>query len=101
MYWPLNNRWSIFAAVNYSLEADKSVEDMAGVEYDTCCWTVRLLHLRYLNNESDLLTDFTDPDLERENTTQFQIVLKGMGGYGDRITQIMEDLIRGFEERDD
>jgi LPS-assembly protein len=100
-YWPINNRWSFFAAVNYSLEASKSVEDMAGVEYDTCCWTVRLLHLRYLNNVSGQLTDFTDPDLVRENTTQFQIVLKGMGGYGDRITQIMEDLIRGFEERDD
>lgn len=99
-YWPINNRWSVFAGVNYSLEANKSVEDMAGVEYDTCCWTVRLLHLRYFNNVSSLTTDFSDPDLERENSTQFQIILKGMGGYGDRITQIMEDMIRGFEERD-
>lgn len=100
VYWPVNNRWSVFAAVNYSLEANKSVEDMAGVEYDTCCWTVRLLHLRYFNNVSGQLADLTDPDLQRENTTQFQIVLKGMGGYGDRITQIMEDMIRGFEERE-
>jgi LPS-assembly protein len=99
-YLPLGNHWSVFAALNYSLEANKSVEDMAGVEYDTCCWTVRLLHLRYFNNVSGQLPDLNDPDLERENSTQFQIVLKGMGGFGDRITEIMKNMIRGFEERE-
>ena len=73
---------------------------MFGVEYDSCCWTFRLLHLRYYNNVSSSTIDFNDPDLERDNTTQFQIILKGMGGYGDQITDIMQDMIRGFEERD-
>jgi LPS-assembly protein len=99
-YLPLGNKWTAFAAANYSLVDDKSVEDMFGVEYDSCCWTVRLLHLRYFNNVSGQLVDLNDPELVREDTTQFQIILKGMGGYGDRITQIMEDMIRGFEERD-
>ena len=31
---------------------------------------------------------------------RFQILLKGMGGFGDRITDIMQDMIRGFEERE-
>ncbi len=98
-YLPLNSNWSVFAAMNYSLVANQSVEDMFGVEYESCCWTLRLLHLRYYNNVSSAPA-LDDPDLERENTTQFQIILKGMGGFGDRITDIMEDLIRGFEERD-
>lgn len=99
-YLPLDNNWSVFAAMNYSLETDESVEDMFGVEYDSCCWTLRLLHLRYFNNVSGAVVNFNDPDLERENTTQFQIILKGMGGFGDRITDIMEDMIRGFDERE-
>lgn len=99
-YLPLSRNWSLFGAFNYSLEAEESVEDMFGVEYDSCCWTFRLLHLRYYNNVSGTVPDFNDPDLERENTTQFQIILKGMGGYGDEITSIMEDMIRGFDERD-
>jgi len=99
-YLPLSRHWSVFGALNYSLEADESVEDMFGVEYDSCCWTFRLLHLRYYNNVSGTIPDFNNPDLERENTTQFQIILKGMGGYGDEITSIMEDMIRGFQERD-
>ncbi|MCR9107163.1 MAG: LPS assembly protein LptD [Gammaproteobacteria bacterium] len=99
-YIPLADNWSIFGATNYSTKANQSVEDMIGVEYDTCCWTVRLLYLRYFNNQSGDIPDFGGPDLERENTAQFQILLKGMGGFGDRITDIMQEMIRGFDERD-
>jgi len=99
-YFPLNNNWRIFASMNYSTEANTSVEDMAGIEYDTCCWTVRLLHMRYYDNVSGSVPDFNNPDLEREHSTQIQIVLKGMGGFGNRITNIMEDMIRGYKERE-
>lgn len=99
-YLPLDNNWSIFAAMSYSLEDDISVEDMFGVEYDTCCWTVRLLQLRYYNNNSAVIPDFSNPDLERESTIQFQFLLKGMGGFGNRITNIMQDMIRGYDERE-
>jgi len=98
-YLPLDNNWSIFAAINYSLEENLSVEDMIGVEYDSCCWTFRLLNLRYYNNDNGVQPDFDNPELERNQTLQFQVVLKGMGGLGNRITNIMQDMIRGFDER--
>lgn len=99
-YLPLNNNWSIFGAVNYSLEDNLSLEDLLGVEYDSCCWRVRLVHLRYYNNVNGAVIDFSDPDLEREQSVQFQIVMKGMGGFGNRITDIMQEMIRGFRERE-
>lgn len=98
-YLPLDNNWSIFGAINYSLEENLSVEDMIGIEYDSCCWTFRLLNLRYYNNDNGVLPDFNNPELERNQTLQFQVVLKGMGGLGNRITNIMQDMIRGFDER--
>ena len=99
-YFPLDDNWRFFAAIDYSVEANTSVEDMAGLEYDNCCWTVRLLHLRYYDNVTGQNPDFNNPDLEREHSTQIQIVLKGMGGFGNRITSIMEDMIRGYQERE-
>ncbi|TXS89432.1 LPS-assembly protein LptD [Parahaliea aestuarii] len=99
-YVPLGNRWSLFGAVNYSVEAGESVEDMFGVEYDTCCWQVRLLHLRYYDSVTGETLDFNDPNLEQESSTQVQIVLKGMGGFGSRVTGLMEDMIRGYRERE-
>ncbi len=97
-YLPVGRRWAFFTALNYSLKANKSVEDMVGVEYDSCCWKVRLLYLRYYDTVAGQNPDFDDPDLTRENSTQVQFILKGMGGFGDRITSIMEDMIRGFRD---
>ncbi len=99
-YFPVRRNWSLFAGVNYSIEAQTSVEDMFGVEYDSCCWQVRLLHLRYYDGISGN-PDFSDPTLEREDSTQVQIVLKGMGGFGSKASGIMKDMIRGFTDSED
>ncbi|MCB1688953.1 MAG: LPS-assembly protein LptD [Halioglobus sp.] len=99
-YLPLDNNWSIFGAMSYSLEDNLSVEDLVGVEYDSCCWRVRLVHLRYYNNVNGNIIDFSDPDLERQKSIQFQILLKGMGGFGNRISNIMQEMIRGFRDRE-
>ena len=99
-YFPVTSNWNLFAAWNYSIEADTSIEDMYGLEYDTCCWMVRLLHLRYFDNIPGQIPDFSNPNLERENSTQVQFVLKGLAGVGSRVTGILRDMIRGFEERE-
>lgn len=99
-YYPLANRWTLFGAINYSIEANTSIEDMIGVEYDTCCWQARLLYLRYYDTNTGLNTDYSDPNLEREYSMQVQIILKGMGGFGSRVTGLLEDMIRGFKERE-
>ena len=97
-YLPLWSNWSAFASWSYSLEADTTIEDMFGLEYDSCCWKVRILHLRYFDNIPGQIPDFSSPNLEREQSTQVQFVLKGMGGFGSRVTSILKDMIRGFEE---
>jgi len=97
-YYPLDNNWSLFGAIEYSLEAAESVEDMVGIEYDDCCWQVRMLYMRYIDTASGIV-DFTDPNLERERALQFQVVLKGMGGFGGRVDNLMRDMIRGFSNR--
>lgn len=99
-YLPLSSNWTAFASWSYSLEAKTDIEDMFGLEYDSCCWKVRLLHLRYIDNVPGQIPDYTNPNLEREQSTQIQFILKGMGGFGSRVTGILEEMIRGFEERE-
>lgn len=98
-YFPVGRSWSFFAGVNYSIEEHTSVEDMFGVEYDSCCWKIRLLHLRYYDTAAgELNPNFSNPTLRREDSTQVQLVLKGMGGFGSRASSIMKDMIRGFTD---
>ena len=98
-YWPINDTWSIFGALEYSLEGSTAVEDMFGVEYDDCCWQVRVLYMRYIDTKVGEIPDFSDPNLNRENAIQLQVVLKGMGGFGGRVENLLSDMIRGFTER--
>ncbi|MEM7692662.1 MAG: hypothetical protein AAF194_09535, partial [Pseudomonadota bacterium] len=65
-------------------------------EYDSCCWQLRLLHLRYFDTARNINPDFDN--LDREFTTQVQFVLKGLGGFGDGVEQLLGDMIRGFNQ---
>jgi len=99
-YLPVGSNWSAFASISYSLEASTDIEDMFGLEYDNCCWTVRIFHLQYFDNVPGKISDFSNPNLEREKSTQVQFVLKGIGGFGSRISGILKEMIRGYEERE-
>ncbi len=98
-YYPVNDTWSVFGAYEYSLEASEVVESMVGFEYDDCCWRVRLLYMRYIDTLVGEIPDLTAPNLPRENSFQLQVMLKGMGGFGGRVDELLSDLIRGFRSR--
>ena len=42
-----------------------------------------------------------DKLVEHEQATYLQFQLKGLGGVGDQVTSLLEEFIRGYEERDD
>ena len=98
-YVPLNDDWSLFGALEYSLEGSTAVEDMVGFEFDNCCWRIRILYMRYIDTERGEIPNFNDPDLDRENAIQVQFLLKGMGGFGGRVDNLLGDMIRGFAKR--
>ena len=95
-YIPINRNWRGFAAVRYSMEINSTVEDMVGVEYDGCCWRARLIYMSYLDPLRNVSDSFISSDLQRDRAFQFQFVLKGLGGFGSRVDNLMQDMIRGF-----
>ena len=98
-YVPIKDNWSVFGALEYSLEGSTAVEDMIGIEYDNCCWRFRILYMRYIDTDRGEVPDFKDPNLDRENAIQVQFLLKGMGGFGGRVDNLLTDMIRGFADR--
>ena len=98
-YIPINHNWAAFGALRYSLKIRGSVEDMFGVEYDDCCWRVRLIYMSYLDALRDADVFIPAPELTRDRAFQFQFVLKGLGGFGNRVDSLMQDMIRGFNAK--
>ena len=91
MVLPINEHWRAVSRWNYDLREKRNLELLAGVEYDTCCWKLRLAGRRFNQN--------TDEDYN--NTIEFQLVLKGLGQIGSPIGELLERGIRGFDARDE
>ena len=83
--WPLYGNWHGVTRVNYSLKDDKILAGLAGLEYNACCWALRLVMQR--------LTTAT-----QTTTTAFfvQLELKGLMGIGNNPLQVLQQSIPGY-----
>ena len=41
--WPITGRWHAVGRLNYSLQDDRIVEALGGLEYNQACWALRLI----------------------------------------------------------
>ena len=90
---PVSNDITLLGRWNYSLAQERELETIAGLSYDSCCWSMILALQRYLVNSSSI-------DEEYDNTILFQLVLKGLGSVsGDSATDRLKSSILGFKEQ--
>ncbi len=92
MYWPLTRHYSLMGRWNYDLESDRTIEAFAGIEYNDCCWQVRIMARRYLDSPSGL--DFAD--VEPDKGIFLQFVFKGLAGIGGKTESVLTKGIRGY-----
>ncbi len=88
--YPINPSWSVVGREYYSLRDRKTLEGVAGVQWDSCCVAVRLVARRYVQNRAGQLG----------NTLMFEIELKGLGSAGQDIQTTLRRSILGYN-RDD
>ncbi|WP_236631724.1 LPS assembly protein LptD [Legionella pneumophila] len=46
--WPLSEKWSGIGAYSYNISKNYSMMSFLGVQYDSCCWAMRILGGRFL-----------------------------------------------------
>lgn len=85
---PVNERWQLFGRWYRSLDQGRTLEGLAGVQYDSCCWATRLAIRNYVNDAFDS---------DRNLAIYFQIELKGLGAFGKKSDTLLERSIRGYE----
>ena len=91
MVLPINEHWRAVTRWNYDLQEKRDLEQLAGVEYDTCCWKLRLAGRRYNKNA----------DEDYNNSLELQLVLKGLGQIGSPLGELLARSIQGYDSRDD
>ncbi|MGY0558123.1 LPS assembly protein LptD [Lysobacter sp. A421] len=88
--YPVNQNWSLVGRYYYSLEDDKLLESIAGVQWESCCMAVRLIARRYVRERNGDLDD----------SLRLEFELKGLGSAGQKTEDILSRAILGYD-RDD
>jgi len=85
--WPLTRHWGVVGRWNYDVSEDRTLETLAGFEYNSCCWALRALARRFLNSS----------DGSHNDEFFVQLELKGLGGFGRSAAEVLREEIPGWE----
>jgi len=88
--WPLNAAWTVLGRWNYSLLGHKTLEGVAGVEYNAGCWVLRLVGQR--------LTTTTQTT---SNSIYLQVELNGLARIGTSPLDLLRRSVPGYLKTND
>ena len=72
--WPITERWSGLGVYSYNISKSYGMMTFVGLQYDNCCWAMRLIGGRTFKS---LSPDSITP--QYNNNVYLQILLKGLG----------------------
>ena len=84
--WPLASNWNAVGRWVYALEQGKSLDIFGGIEYDSCCWGLRIVGRRFVSN--------VEGDVQTGIFMQFE--LKGLAGIGRKTVDFLNQNIPGY-----
>ncbi len=84
--WPLSTSWNFVGRYNFSFRDDEVLEQFFGLEYESCCWGLRMVSRRYISTR----------DGTRDSSFGLQLVLKGMTSVGTAADKLLERGILGY-----
>jgi LPS-assembly protein len=84
--WPVASRWNFVGRYNFSFRDQELLEQFFGLEYESCCWGVRLVSRRHISTR----------DGTRDSSFGLQLVLKGMTSVGTAADKLLERGILGY-----
>lgn len=83
--WPLGGRWNGLARWNHSLQDERLLEGLAGVEYNAGCWAARIVMHRFVSATQEYV-----------NAMFFQLELNGVSRIGSNPLEVLRQNISGY-----
>ena len=78
--WPINNEWTFVGNYYRDINLNRTIEAFAGLQYESCCWSIRVQAYRQLQAQfSDNTNSFTIANEEFDNGIAFNFEIKGLG----------------------
>jgi LPS-assembly protein len=83
--FPLSKDWKFVGRTTQDLIENRRLETYVGLQYESCCWAIRLVHHRHI------ISNFVNEDFLNENRDEFdsgfmvEFVIKGLNGQQSNI----------------
>ncbi len=95
--WQANADLAFVARWQQDIRNNRTIDSFAGLEYESCCWAMRLVARRYLNLRLDQFGS-TVPGTDEYNTGIYlEFILKGLTNIGNSLN--LDRDIQGYEDR--
>ncbi|WP_018870892.1 LPS-assembly protein LptD [Thioalkalivibrio sp. ALgr3] len=88
--WPAGDRVDLVGRWNYSLRSERDLELLAGLQYRSCCYGLRVVARRSL-----------DSDQRYDNSIHFQITLDGLARFDGGVDSLLSEGIAGYDAHPD
>lgn len=91
---PVRTSWQLLALLQYDLRNNEAQESLLGVQYEACCWKLRLFDRRFLADPDDI-----SPGARRERHTMFlEVELKGLAGISSGVQNLLSNNVFGYNQ---
>lgn len=89
--WPVVDRWSVVGAYYYDTKAQQTADSMLAVQYNSCCYAIRVGYERKING-------WEDAESKYDNVFGFNIELRGLSSnYGLGTQQMLRSNILPYQ----
>ena len=88
---PIGRSFGLLGRFQYDIQANRSIETLAGGQYESCCIKLRLVY------RDGLIYDVDNPSNESHDRSVFlQIQFKGLMGIGNTVENLLEESLFGY-----
>ncbi|WP_018873401.1 LPS-assembly protein LptD [Thioalkalivibrio sp. ALJ16] len=86
--WPVSERIDAIGRWNYSLEQERDLEFLTGLQYRSCCYGIRVVARRALAFDETY-----------DNSIYFQLTLDGLARFDSGVDSLLREGIAGYDAR--
>lgn len=94
--YPISDRWRVLGRWVFSKLDHRTLEALAGVEYENCCTKIRLIGRHYVSSTNPGVTGVI-LDATTRNSVMFEVEFKGLGTTSPQIDTLLHRDILGYQ----
>ncbi|GHE92094.1 LPS-assembly protein LptD [Thalassotalea profundi] len=83
--YQLNPDWQFVGRVTQDLQNKRSLESYLGLQYESCCWAIRIAYHRHINSKIDEQGFINENRDEFDSGFMLEFVIKGLSGGKARV----------------